>query len=48
MVALCALAALLATAVAQPDPRVPTTAQLAYQKNDISMFMHFSMCTFAP
>jgi len=43
---MAAIIALLAAV--SGSPARPTTEQLAYQKNDVSMFMHFSMCTFAP
>lgn len=42
--ALCLPAAALAQS---PAGRVPTPEQLSYQRKEVSMFMHFSMCTFA-
>ena len=39
------VAAALAAAV--PSHAVPTPAQLLYQQRELSMFLHFSMCTFA-
>jgi alpha-L-fucosidase len=51
--ALFVVAALLSLALAALDaagaaPALPTAMQLEYQAREVSMFMHFSMCTFAP
>ena len=44
-----ALLPFLLTSTAQlPSPTLPTQMQLEYQKRDVAMFIHFSMCTFAP
>ena len=47
VVAMAAAATCLPAAPAAAG-RTPTAAQLLYQKREVSMFMHFSMCTFAP
>ena len=47
VVAMAAAATCLRAAPAAAG-RTPTAAQLLYQKREVSMFMHFSMCTFAP
>lgn len=42
------VAATLGAICAPQGGRTPTAAQLDYQRREVTMFVHFSMCTFAP
>jgi hypothetical protein len=45
----CSVVALAAAAAVDQPPRgLPTGNQLVYGDREVSMFIHFSMCTFAP